>query len=90
MPRTPLAHASQELIEEDGSFDSHFTEGARALVESLDAYIASHPPADASERKPPVRQSDPVRYMDPFRLMGHARRTGKVDLSRTSLDYPEQ
>jgi hypothetical protein len=52
MPRLPKARPIDEMTEGDGSFDSHFTEGARTLLASLDAYVASHPEIPTGEKKP--------------------------------------
>jgi hypothetical protein len=61
MPRLPITQRGYETTEEDGSFDSHFTESARSLLASVDAYVASQGSAhekaihSAAERgvKPP-------------------------------------
>lgn len=52
MPRLPKVKPIDEMTEGDGSFDSHFTEGARTLLASFDAYVASHPEIRAGEKKP--------------------------------------
>jgi len=56
MPRLPITQPRYETTEEDGSFDSHFTDSARSLLASVDAYIASHEAENGKEKKASRRE----------------------------------